>query len=342
MTEAADWLVRLSLSRATESEIQAWIEWCAADERNLRALEDLEGFWRTIGDHPPSAGRLAQLLSQDEPTAPRSIPPGPKLPRSDEARRPVWRIASLSAIAGMLVVALGVILLHGLLGSRVARSATLATALGQHRVFVLWDGSTVELGGSSVVRANYTRRQRRLTVMQGEAYFQEIHQPDWPFVVAAGQLQATARGTAFDVVRSADQVAVSVVEGIVDVSIPAHSTTATMPADAGRTVELDPGHQLVLSNAGMVHEQRVDPRSVVAWRDGELESPDATLGEFIEAVDRYAPHPIILTDPALRALRYTGTAFTQSIDDWVDSLPEVFPITVDRTSKPGTIILKPR
>jgi len=335
--QAADWLVRISLSAPPEAEVKDWIEWCASDERNLQALEAMAEVWSTLGNHPPAPDMVSALLSADAEEAAGSPA------RAGRARWAAlhsrWRWLSWT-LAGTAASALLALCLYGLLGARL-QTTVLTSKLGQHRVVALSDGSRLELGGLSIVRVDFTRHQRLLTVEQGEAYFQESHHLYWPFVVAAGHLRAVAIGTAFDVIRNRDEAAVSVVNGTVDVSI------AERPASAGRqrshqTVELQPGGQLVVLDAGTIQQNLVDPASIVAWRQGELECPDAPLGEFVQEVDRYAHRPIVIPDAAIGSLRYTGTAFTQSIDSWVDSLPKVFPITVDRTSRPGVIILKPR
>lgn len=345
LREAAEWLVRLSLGRASESELRAWIEWSAADEANLCALEDLERLWRELGNSPPSADLLSALLareaSQPESVGPLSHHTGPEPYRRHSW---TWRALSLWTLVGAsIAVVIVALLFHGVSGNGASRSVSLASGLGQRRVFLLGDGSKVELGGSSLVNVRFTRRQRLLTLLSGEAYFQETHSAHRPFIVAAGQLRVTAKGTAFDVALAGDAVSVGVVEGVVDVSIGAGASSAP-PSSRGSAgvIEIEAGRELRVSGDGAAQQRVIDPQTTIAWRRGELESPDAPLREFIQTINRYAREPIVIADPSVGALRYSGAAFTDSIDAWVDSLPKVFPIVVDRSSQPGIIILRPR
>ena len=59
---------------------------------------------------------------------------------------------------------------------------------------------------------------------------------------------------------------------------------------------------------------------------------------MVEAINRYAYRPLVISDRAIAARRFTGTVFLSSIDEWIDSLPTVFRVTVDR-SRPDIITL---
>lgn len=353
LREAADWLARLSGSTPSEAEIKAWAEWCSSQD-NSDVFEELERIWRAARAHPASTQAITVLLGSGERR---------RLPSASRRWRNAWfwivsRLDIAEALPRRWVLALAGMVAAGVVGSlawfigaRVPQSASLASARAQDRAFTLADGSEVDLGGLSAVKVDLTRGQRLLTLVEGEAFFQDKHRLAWPFVVSVANVRMVARGTAFDVERCPDHIAVSVVNGIVDVSFlqnkPVSSSTAQSPdvrrssASGHEIVELTAGEQLVILSSGAVVRNEIDPESAVAWRQGRLEFPDSPLGGVVEDVNRYARRPIRIADPRIGSLTFTGTVFLHSIDQWAASLSMVFPIVVD-TSDPKFITLRLR
>ncbi|HEX4049963.1 MAG TPA: FecR domain-containing protein [Steroidobacteraceae bacterium] len=236
-----------------------------------------------------------------------------------------------------------------MLGGRANRPDSLSAALAHPRTVVLKDGSKVDLGARSAIEVEYTRKERLLALLSGEAYFQDTHNASWPFVVTAANVEVVATGTAFDIVKNTEQVAVSVVEGTVNVSIRGGNAAAMSSRNAQKpgvrndraVFELQAGEKLTVSAAGLVNFYLIDKDSAIAWREGRLEFADASLNDVIQAINRYAIRPLVIADPSIASERFSGTVFLRSLDEWIDSLPTVFPVTLDR-SNPDTIILSRR
>ena len=91
--------------------------------------------------------------------------------------------------------------------------------------------------------------------------------------------------------------------------------------------------------AASSHEPRLAldrPRRYSGWL-----TLDEPLGEVIATVNRYAPRQIIIEDPGIRELSFTGTARIDRIDDWVRALPHAFPVTVAELDE-GRQLIGPR
>ena len=58
-------------------------------------------------------------------------------------------------------------------------------------------------------------------------------------------------------------------------------------------------------------------------------------------MNRYADHPIVLHDPSLGDLEYTGAVRLDATGDWVKALPAAFPLDISR-SESGTMVLSSR
>lgn len=352
LREAADWLVRLSQDVQSEADIAEWIRWGEADPKNLAALESLQVLWRGAKQRPPSAAALAQLLGADiDARTPWLAPPNdskqaaPYLARSEHR---ATRLALAIAASILLLLGLGVQRFYATRLSPQAIGAAqpklLQSALAQNQHALLADGSDVDLGASSSIDIEFTPRQRLLELRGGEAFFHVKHDKGRPFVVSAGQLQVVAVGTAFDVRRADFEVVVTVEEGVVEIIRAARLDPADLPDPTSATQRSDhsmrasAGDQLVFNvRTGQIHQARVDSSMAVAWRTGRLEFVGDSLDSVLAAVDRYTRRPIVLADPELGQIAFTGTIFLDSIDQWIDSLPKVLPVAVERGGSSVTL-----
>ena len=91
------------------------------------------------------------------------------------------------------------------------------TAIGEHRIIVLQDGSQIDLGAASALDVSFSAGERRVRLLTGEAFFTVTKDAARPFVVAAENGEVKVLGTAFDV-KIADGVAVAVAHNAVQVS----------------------------------------------------------------------------------------------------------------------------
>jgi transmembrane sensor len=207
-------------------------------------------------------------------------------------------------------------------------------AVAMNRVATLPDGSKVILGVRSQVNVDFNGVQRNLDLSSGEAYFRVRHDARHPFVVQAGAISVTAVGTAFDVRHSGDTITVTVEEGIVEVASVTRGSargTATWRAEAG--------YQLTyFGRSGTASIASIDPATALAWRNGELAYVREPLGSVIEDLNRYSAHKIVIRDPQIATLRFTGTAFAASLDDWLMGVEQAYPVEVRRDST-GEIVL---
>jgi transmembrane sensor len=323
---AGEWLLRLNEQDVSEETLAQWIEWCDSDPRNLRAFEEAQSLWRAAARHPPEPEELARLMRPDDPAkrAGRGRVPRPWLALAAS-------VATLSVAGFLLLGRFGAPAVYGVRHATPVDSVQ--TPLATNQQAILPDGSHVEIGARSVLDVDFTGAQRRMRLRDGQAFFRVKHDTQHPFVVEAGSVRVTAVGTAFDVRRSGAQVAVTVQEGVVEVANAAGDATP-MRAEAG--------YQLALDTAtGAVRRSIVDPQMALAWRAGRLEFAGDTLEVVIASVNRYASRPIVLGDPALGKLTFTGTVFVDSIDASLDAMQQVFPLEVHRSGHEVILLNRP-
>ena len=324
LEQASEWLLRMDNPARTEEDVNEWLRWCDEDSENLVAFEAFQTDWRDLDALKVGADAEEPVL-----TAP---------PARESPRRPVSRmrrrrlLVPLAAAACLVLVALAVIWLPNEHGSSSPRRQVAAAQT--NRAATLPDGSRVMLSAQTSINVDFNGSKRNLELSAGEAYFKVKHDRQHPFVVHAGDISVTAVGTAFDVRREPDGVTVTVEEGTVEIA-------GTVFARKGlpTTWRAEAGYQLTYSSQGRTAMiTNVDTSSALRWRSGELAYVWEPLGAVIEDLNRYSEHKVIIKDPAIAELRFTGTVFTASLADWVKAVEQVYPVRAD-SSPNGDIVL---
>ena len=112
-----------------------------------------------------------------------------------------------------------------------------ATEIGERRSITLADGSTVDLNARSRVRIEFSKKERRVDLLDGQALFQVTKDKNRPFIVSSGDATVRAVGTQFDVYRRTNSTTVTVLEGRVAVYSTAHvESTAPVPESAPSSI----------------------------------------------------------------------------------------------------------
>jgi transmembrane sensor len=324
--EASEWLIRLREQPDDESTLASWLRWCESDSSNAQAFERVQSLWRQLDTIFASNSAIDQALRD----ATRSDPIESGKWRRVAARSP-WKTAGALALA---VGCATIVFIAWHRDLHVTPPPAIAVAK-QNRAALLPDGSAIELGAQTTVAVDFSPGKRALRLSPGEAYFKVKPDKTRPFTVRAGNIEVTAVGTAFDVKHQPQSVTVTVQEGVVEVN--ALSGAVAQPASIPWRVA--GGYQFTYSDSeGTATLSSVDTSSVLAWREGRWEYTHTPLSDVLADVNRYARHPIVIADPSLESLTFTGTVFAASIDNWVSALPGALPLTVQRTTD-GRILL---
>jgi transmembrane sensor len=292
---AAHWCMRLHESDCTEAERTAFAQWLAADPLHAVEYQAMLEIW-DVADHLPRS------------PADKLLP----LP----VRRRNWRQYAVAAAISLLAIPLA-----GIAGWNmgwVPNAYQRIEAADQVRHFTLADGSQVELNlGTHLTYANY-KDQRRVTLDDGEAFFQVSHSTEHPFVVRAADGQIRVTGTEFNVWKYEDQVRVTLLKGSVLV-------TGNRQRDGYR---LDPGMQASYKSGDYEPQirQTYAQDSSLAWRDGKLVLDNLSLDEALPLINRYLERPVQLADEATGRIRIGGVYNTRDIKGLVKSLPKVLPV----------------
>jgi transmembrane sensor len=253
------------------------------------------------------------VVGLDRPL-PRRAPAGQRLRWSR-----AWPIATAAAAAIVFVISAAIWSARD--GERFGLPKSYSTAHGEQSVRQLPDGSVLHLNTDSEVTVRYSRGERGVKLVRGEALFQVAHDNQRRFRVAAGEAGVLAVGTQFDVYRRPDGVTVTVVEGTVTVF------TDTAPQAALR---VGAGYQVeIRSQVGS--PQSVDARAAVAWIERQIAFENRPLGEVADEFNRYGRIAIEIEDPDLRALPISGVFDAYDTDSFAAFLETLSGVLVQKT-----------
>lgn len=320
---ALDWFVRRSggpLAAADEAVFQAWL---AADPAHRAAFARHQAGWRALDALPQDGLRmLRQNLADDKAAAAAHAAP---------RRRAWWRElaawtpqAALAAAA--LMVSCGGYLAWSLWQQQALFTQSFATARGQQLEVSLPEGSRLRLDTLTRAEVAIYRGRREVRLPQGQAMFQVAGDAARPFDVLAGPLRITVVGTRFSVRYTPDVpghagVQVAVEEGRVRVARAGRSAAH----DAG--IELVAGQQIASDMGGLLGAVSAVPAAGVApWRESRVSFDDTPLDQALAEFGRYGPVHLSVREPAVAALRVTGTFDPRRLDNFARLLPQVLPV----------------
>jgi transmembrane sensor len=218
------------------------------------------------------------------------------------------------------------------------------TPIGGTASVPLSDGSHITLNTATDVRVDLSPKERHVNLEKGEAFFVVAKDSKRPFVVEAGSKRVVAVGTQFSVRRDGDALEVVVTEGVVrlETSGPGTSASSSAGAAAPQVSRLPAGTIARARDGDVLVEEHslLEAQEALSWRQGYLTFHETTLSDAIGEFNRYNDHKIRLDDPALAAIRISGTFRPTNYEAFVRLLREGFSIHVVNLQEQTVLTLK--
>jgi transmembrane sensor len=168
---------------------------------------------------------------------------------------------------------------------------------------------------------------RRDVYLDGEGYFEVVHDETRPFTVYAGNTSVRDIGTAFSVRSYAADSAVQVVVREGEVAV----------AGVGRLRAGDIGRVSITGEVSVRRAVDVEPH--LAWTSGRLTYTDAPLADVLADLRRWYGADVELADTAIMHLPFTGTLADTAPDEAVAQLAATMGLLVQVDGK--HIVLRP-
>lgn len=300
---------------ADQARFEAWLD---ASTLNRITFLRLELAWEESarlkalgagipGDRPPPPGEWnltpffdsSRARAQDDAAA---VEAHPVVRNRSAGLRRLAVAASLIIVAAVGLLAYQMQLDH----------ERFATPVGGLASVPMVDGSKITLNTDSQIRVALTRRERRIELKRGEAFFEVAKDRERPFVVSVDGRKVVAVGTKFSVRRAGDALEVTVTEGVVKLD------------DTVLTVGM-----IALAREDGVLVQRktlAEAELHLSWRSGVLMLRELPLSEAVAEFNRYNVRKLVVTDPAVGALKVEGNFRPTNVLAFVRLLESGFPI----------------
>ncbi|MFT3803918.1 MAG: FecR domain-containing protein [Burkholderiaceae bacterium] len=336
--DVLDWFVRRQRdgwSAQDEAAFQAWLQ---ADADHRRAYARWESHWKALDGIPAdTVAHLRRNLQRDKER--EDVGPA----RADVPRRrllvPAFAAASVAALAGGT----------GLLAwNRRQAGPEFAQAFGTQRGqqidAPLPDGSRLRLDTATRIEVAYYRQRREVRLLEGQAVFSVRGDSARPFHVLAGPVGVTVVGTRFSVrytphLPGNEGVQVAVEEGRVRV-VRRDRRSADTLGDLPGAVFLAAGQQVRADAAGtLASTQAVPGQDIAPWRDSRISFVDTPLAQALAELERYGSTGLAVRDPAVAALRLSGTFDPRDVRTLRRVLPSALPVRLREAN--GTIEVLP-
>lgn len=306
LDEAAEWLMRLHDSGATDADRAACERWRQADPQHALAWERAERLLGKLGGLPAALA----MPALDRPRSHRA-----------QRRATVARLAALLAVAPAGWLAWQA----WYAADQRGWGADLRTATGERRTEHLADGSRLLLDTASAVDIRFDGALRLLTLRQGAISIEtaaDTATPHRPFVVDTAHGRLRALGTRFTVRQEGGRadggpVRLTVTEGAVEV---------TLRGAASPALVVQAGQQTVLRAGEVTSPQPLQPEAT-AWTHGMLMADAMPLAAFCAELSRYRPG-LLQCAPEVRALRVSGSFPLGDTDRTLTMLASTYPVDV--------------
>lgn len=341
--EALRWSVRVSdgLSPEVRAEFDAWLN---ADPAHQAAYKDITGVWDAIGEIPPhgtahirasvAIETAARSSAQD---ATRVDPmPKPASKASDVPAALAQPVRTTRRAAGQAIAAVALlgVLGGGWLGwshwqSQPVFTQRYATQRGQQQSVQLPDGSSLQLDTATQADVALYRQRREVRVPEGQVFFQVQADAARPFDVLAGAARVTVVGTKFSVRYTpslgSQAVQVAVSEGRVRVASNAGA------AELAEAIVITAGQALTAdANGKLGTVTAVAAESIVPWRNQRLSFDSVPLAQVLAEIGRYGDPGARVQDPDVGSLPVTASVDLRNLGAFVQALPRVLPVRLER------------
>jgi transmembrane sensor len=308
--QAAYWYVRIrspELTAEQESEFFAWLESSALHQV---AFVRMEQAW--------TAGGAIRLRP-------------PQKAFASTRKLGAW----LSAAAAVLIT---VLLIHPypVHQEETAPELEKYTAIAEQKNVTLPDQSSAILSPNSLVELRYSESARELHLSRGHIFLNVKQDAQRPFKVFTKQGVVRVIGTQFAVQHLAEDLKITVVEGLVGLL-----KSKSANSDQAPLLVLRKNQQILYSDAlkGAV-ATTVDAARETSWTKGRMIFDGVPLAEVTATLNQHLSLPIQVASPDLLTKRIVGAISIKNPRVAAESLASIAGAVVEETPNKDALVLK--
>ncbi|BBE16073.1 anti-sigma factor [Aquipluma nitroreducens] len=312
-------IARILLKVANKDEVDTISWWEKKSPLNVSFLNNLEAFWE-LSVEERSSDRLniarERLLTRVKST------------EADGHGRSL--IYYLLRVAAVLVFVISI----GGLSIYIASETNLfyknnwvevSTEAGQRSKVSLPDGSLVWLNAGSIIKYCPDKNERKVS-LNGEAYFEVNHSPDYPFVIETGDTKIKVLGTKFNVSHySGSKITeASLLSGKIEMTL--FKSDKVIDIRPGEKVSYDAETQTLNKTEAIVQND-------ILWKQGILVFENESFNDLILKLERYYAVNFDYNRATFENIHYTGTINNLNIYRVLEFINLTIPINYEINNK---------
>jgi len=233
-----------------------------------------------------------------------------------------------------------------------------SASLGSTSEIVLPDNTHVWLNAGSKVKYSTSFNQNdRLIYLEGEGYFKVAKNKELPFIVDAFGFEVKAVGTEFNVKAYKDDATIetTMVEGKVTLQhsrenilegvflVPNQRATffkskETLTIEALNELKEKKEEIKYIPENRLVIASRIDPKSIVSWKENQLIIEREKLSVLVEKLSRKYNFTFVFKSEDIKRFRFSGTLEDETLQQVMDVIKISSPI--DYTIVGKTVIIE--
>jgi len=201
--------------------------------------------------------------------------------------------------------------------SELLTGSVIHAPMGSRVSFNLPDGTVGWLNSGSSLTYSLPFINNRKVALNGEAWFDVMHNEKNPFEISAGDSKIKVLGTSFNVsaFQGSKYIEVVLLQGKVEF----------YPGDNSSKVVMAPSQKLIFSN-NKIDLSITDPSKYKAWTDGKLVFRGDNMAEVAGRIERWYNVKVILADKDLEKFSFRATFEDDSLEEVLRLLSMTSPI----------------
>ena len=187
------------------------------------------------------------------------------------------------------------------------------------------DGTFVWLNHNSSLKYPAMFQENFRTVkLNGEGYFEVVHNSKIPFIVKVGEIEVIARGTTFNIMAypDEDKIETSLINGHIELQRIA-SDGKLIPL-----LKMKPTDLAVFQKFNNeISTRTISDDRYFSWKEGKLVFNKEPIGEVVKKLSRWFNCDIQVKDPELLDLTYTATFVNETLPQVMELIALVSPVS---------------
>lgn len=312
-------IARILLKVANKHEVDVLSRWEKISPFNVSFLKNLETFWE-LPIEEKSSDRLniakERLLARVKSTK-----------VNDNGRSLIYYLLRVAAVFVFVLSIAGLSIYIASETNLLYKSnwVEVSTEAGQRSKVSLPDGSLVWINAGTIIKYCPNKNERKVS-LNGEAYFEVTHSPDYPFIVETGDTKIKVLGTKFNVSHySGSKITeASLLSGKIIMSLD----------KSDRVVDIRPGEKVTYNaETQALNKTEAIVQNDILWKQGVLVFENESFNDLIMKLERFYAVKFDYNRAIFENIHYTGTINNLNINRVLEFINLTIPINYEIDNK---------